>query len=70
MGKEIPKEFLETDDTQTWRACLFCGGELVQVRKALFGCLKCNQEFIADEEDMKEEKPLQIFKLKKEGDLP
>ena len=65
MGKEIPKEFLETDDTQTWKDCIMCRGELIQVRKALFACLKCNQEFIADEEDMKEEKPLQIFKLKK-----
>ncbi len=70
MSKEIPKEFLETDDSQTWKDCIRCGGELIQVRKALFTCLKCNQEYIADEEDMKEEKPLQIFKLGKEEDSP
>ena len=67
MNKEIPKEFLETDDSQSWKPCLFCGGRLIQIRKALFTCEKCNQEYIADEEDMKEEKPLQIFKLEKEN---
>ncbi len=56
------KEFLETSDDDTWRPCLFCGGELTQVRKALWTCLNCNQEYIADEEDMRlEEKPL--FKI-------
>jgi len=60
--KEIKKEYLKTDDSQTWKSCLFCGGELIQVRKALFTCLKCNQEYIADEEDMKEDKLFKIIK--------
>ena len=58
----IKKEFLETDDSQTWKPCLFCGGELIQVRKALFNCLNCSKTYIADEEDMKEEKPFKIIK--------
>ncbi len=62
MDKEIPKEFLETDDTQTWKPCLKCSGRLIQVRKALFTCEKCSLEYIADEEDMKEEKPFKIIK--------
>jgi len=54
MGK-IPKEVLETSKDDTWKSCIICGGELTQVRKALFTCLKCNQEYIADEEDMRPE---------------
>lgn len=49
-------EYLETSDDDTWKSCIICGGELTQVRKALFSCLKCNQEYIADEEDMRPEK--------------
>ena len=62
MEEQAPKEFLETDDSQTWKPCMFCGGELIQVRKARWTCEKCNQEYIADEEDMKEEKPFKIIK--------
>ncbi len=66
MGSEIPKEHLETSDDDTWKPCILCGGELTQVRKALFTCLKCNQEFIADEKDMRDEKSFKIIKLKNE----
>ena len=51
--EKIPKEFLETSDEDTWKPCMRCGGNITQVRKALFTCLNCNQEYIADEEDMK-----------------
>lgn len=47
------KEFLEVSDDDSWRPCMMCGGEIIQVRKALFTCLKCNAEIIADEEDMR-----------------
>ena len=50
---EIPKEVLEVSEDDTWRPCLMCGGEVTQVRKALFTCLKCNAEFISAEEDMR-----------------
>jgi len=50
---KFKQEFLETKDSQEWKKCIICGGEIIQVRKALFSCLNCNQEFIADEEDMK-----------------
>jgi len=58
-----PKEVLETSKDNNWKSCLFCGGEIIQVRKALFTCLKCNQEYIADEEDMRDEIP--TYKIKK-----
>ena len=62
MKNKIPKEVLETSNDETWKPCLICGGQLTQVRKALFCCLKCNQEYIADEQDMQpENKPL--FKI-------
>ncbi len=65
MDRKIPKEFLETSDDDTWKPCLFCGGELTQVRKALFTCLECSIQYIADEQDMRgEKKPFQIYKLK------
>lgn len=48
-----PKEFLEVSKDDKWRPCMMCGGEITQVRKALFTCLKCNAEIIADEEDMR-----------------
>lgn len=51
---KMPEWALETDDSATWKPCIICGGELIQVRKALFSCLRCSQEIIADEEDMKE----------------
>lgn len=50
---DAPKEFLEVSKDDTWRSCIRCGGEITQVRKALFTCLKCDFEFIADEEDMR-----------------
>lgn len=63
---KIPKEFLEVSDDDNWKPCIICDGELTQVRKALFTCLKCNQEYIADEEDMRSEgKSFQVLKLKK-----
>ncbi len=53
MKDKVPEEFLETSDDDTWRACMFCRGEITQIRKALFTCLKCGQEYIADEKDMR-----------------
>lgn len=53
MENKVPKKFLETSEDDAWKPCLFCGGELTQVRKALWTCLKCNMEYIADEEDMR-----------------
>ena len=52
---QIPEGALDVSDDDTWRACGFCGGEITQLRKSLFTCLKCNQEYIADEEDMRPE---------------
>jgi len=60
--EEIPEEVLETSDDDTWKPCILCGGELTQVRKALFTCLKCNQEYVADEKDMRDTKPFRIIK--------
>ena len=65
---EYPKEHLELSDDDTWKPCMVCGGTITQVRKALFTCLKCNQEYIADEQDMRLETkpPFRIIKkLKK-----
>ena len=54
--KEGEKEYWETsDDDLNWKPCIACGGELTQVRKAFFQCINCKQEYIADEEDMKNE---------------
>ena len=53
MINETPQEFLELNEDDTWRSCFVCGGEITQIRKARFSCLNCNQEFIADEEDMR-----------------
>ena len=64
MDKKEEEEFLKTEDNVTWKACIFCGGEIVQVRKAFFTCLNCNQEFIADAEDMKGETPSKKFIIK------
>ena len=64
--EEILEEVLETSDDDTWKPCIRCGGELTQVRKALFTCLNCNQEYVADEEDMRDTKPFKIIKLKKD----
>ena len=53
---KYPKEHLKTKDVSTkWKPCIYCSGELIQVRKALWTCLKCNKEFIACEEDMIED---------------
>jgi len=53
MDKIIPRDFLELSEDDNWKSCMICGGEITQVRKALFTCLKCDQEYIADEEDMR-----------------
>lgn len=50
---KTPPEVLERSDEDNWRSCLFCGGTITQVRKALFTCLDCNKEYISDEEDMR-----------------
>ncbi len=50
---EPPDGYLDTSDDQTWKPCMMCKGELLQVRKALWTCLKCGQEYIACEEDMR-----------------
>lgn len=55
LKEQVPKEFLETSK-DTWRPCMYCGGEITQIRKAFFTCLKCNQEYIGDEKDMRPEK--------------
>lgn len=47
------KEYLELNEDDTWKPCILCGGELTQIRKALFSCMRCNQEFIADEGDIR-----------------
>lgn len=61
--EEIPKEVLEISNKDDWKPCMVCGGVVTQIRKALFTCLNCNQEYIADEEDMRgEKKPFRIFK--------
>ena len=61
---KLPKEFLELSDDDTWKPCMICNGNLTQVRKALFTCLECGQEYIADEQDMRDEKPFKIIKIK------
>ncbi|KKN40573.1 hypothetical protein LCGC14_0732090 [marine sediment metagenome] len=54
MMKEEEKQFYEiNEDDLNWKNCGFCGGEITQVRKAFFKCINCDQEYIADEEDMK-----------------
>ncbi len=55
MKINTPKEFLETSQNDNWKPCLICGGDITQVRKALFTCLNCNQEYVAVEEDMRPE---------------
>ena len=62
--KQIPKEVLELSYDDNWKSCLMCGGTITQVRKALFTCLNCNQEYIADEEDMREIIPFKYLKGK------
>ncbi len=56
---QMRPEFLEVSKDNTpisWIPCMSCSGEITQVRKAFITCLKCNQEYIADEEDMRPEK--------------
>ncbi len=53
MKEQFSKEFLETSEDDTWRPCIIWGVNLTQVRKALWTCLKCDQEYIADEGDMR-----------------
>ena len=63
IEESVTKEFLETSNDNNWKSCLMCGGELMQVRKARWTCLKCNQEYIGDEQDMRGEiKPFKIIK--------
>ena len=50
---KIPKKYLDINNIDEWKPCIRCGGEILQVRKALFTCSKCGQEYIADEGDMK-----------------
>lgn len=50
---EIPPGALECSDDDTWKPCIVCRGSLIQVRKALFTCLDCGQEYIATEDDMR-----------------
>ena len=66
MENKIPKEILEISNDDTWKDCIICGGQITQVRKALFTCLKCGQEYVADEQDMRSEikEPFKIFKVK------
>ena len=40
-------------EKMSWMKCLFCNGDIEQIREAFFKCKKCNMEFIACEEDMK-----------------
>ena len=47
------KGFYDVQEKDEWKPCIKCGGELTQERKAFFVCVNCNQEYIADEEDMK-----------------
>ena len=57
----MPEGALDVSNDDTWKPCMICGGTITQVRKALFTCLKCNQEYIADEEDMRPE--IKSFKI-------
>lgn len=50
---QTPKEFLEVSANDSWRDCIICGGQITQVRKALFTCLQCNLEYTSTEEDMR-----------------
>lgn len=51
----VPKEHLEVSKNQDWKPCMICGGRIIQVRKALFTCEQCNQEYVSIEEDMRKE---------------
>lgn len=63
---KTPKEVLEVSKDDTWKPCIICNGSLTQVRKALFTCLECGQEYIADEKDMRPQTPsFKIIKLNK-----
>jgi len=56
MSNDTPPEgFLDTSSDQNWRPCIICSGEILQVRKALFTCQGCGQEYISTEEDMRPE---------------
>jgi predicted RNA-binding Zn-ribbon protein involved in translation (DUF1610 family) len=50
--KEEDKKFYETAKHDSWKPCIMCGGELIQLRKAFFKCINCGQEYIADDMDM------------------
>ncbi len=45
--------FYDVNKNDNWKPCIKCGGELTQERKAFFVCVNCNQEYIADEEDIR-----------------
>ena len=54
MNHSPPVGYLETSENQDWMPCLKCGkDEILQVRKALFTCNFCGQEYISTEEDMR-----------------
>ena len=65
---KTPKEVLEISNDDTWKDCLMCGGTITQVRKALFTCMKCGQEYIADEQDMRDEKSFKIIKASQKSE--
>lgn len=50
------KGFYDVNKKDEWKPCIKCGGELTQERKAFFVCINCKQEYIADEEDLKNKK--------------
>ena len=50
---EMPEDALDLSKDDTWKRCLACNGNITQIRKALFSCLKCDLEYIADEQDMR-----------------
>lgn len=50
----MPERALDISDNDSWKPCLKCGGELTQERKAFFVCVNCKQEYIGDEEDMRQ----------------
>lgn len=47
------KGFYDVEENDSWKPCVFCGGELVQERKAFFKCINCGQGYIADAKDMR-----------------
>ena len=44
----------DVSENDNWKPCLLCSGQLTQERKSFFVCINCKQEYISDEEDMRE----------------